>query len=121
MFATCLPERSLGSLGKKRVASWNPLGSAATTPKRRGWSRRMDRRNSIDREVTTVLCRPVCAVGAPAHGREVNMAYEAPTVSEVGSIESLTLGSWQPGPERDSFQWWIFKIPDPWGDPSSGS
>ena len=49
------------------------------------------------------------------------MTYESPTISELGSVESLTLGSLQPGPEKDSFQWWIFRIPDPWGDPSSGS
>ena len=49
------------------------------------------------------------------------MAYESPTISELGSVESLTLGSLATGPESDNFQWWIFTIKDPWGDPSSGS
>jgi hypothetical protein len=49
------------------------------------------------------------------------MAYSAPSITELGSVESLTLGSIAPGPERDSFQWWIFTVRDPWGDPSVGS
>lgn len=49
------------------------------------------------------------------------MAYSAPVITELGSVEELTLGQLSPGPERDSFQWWGFRIPDPWGDPSVGS
>jgi hypothetical protein len=53
------------------------------------------------------------------------MAYESPMISEVGSVESLTLGSLRVGPVRDTFQVdigrWHIEIPDPWGDPSHGS
>ncbi len=47
------------------------------------------------------------------------MAYEAPTLTEVGSIESLTLGQWAPGPARDTAAWWGFL--DWRGDPVPGS
>jgi hypothetical protein len=49
------------------------------------------------------------------------MAYEAPTVTEIGSVESLTLGSLLTGPERDTFQIGRWSFNDPWGDPSHGS
>lgn len=49
------------------------------------------------------------------------MAYSPPVITELGSVEALTLGQLQPGPERDVFQWWIFQVRDPWGDPSVGS
>lgn len=47
------------------------------------------------------------------------MAYEAPTLTEVGSIESLTLGQWAPGPQRDTSSWWGRW--DIFGDPAPGS
>ena len=35
------------------------------------------------------------------------MVYESPIIREIGSVESLTMGSLATGPERDNFQWWI--------------
>ena len=49
------------------------------------------------------------------------MAYESPMIIELGSVESLTLGSLMWGPERDTFQFWGRTFPDPFGDPSHGS
>lgn len=49
------------------------------------------------------------------------MAYVSPVIMELGSVEDLTLGQIQWGPERDTFQFWGHSFPDPWGDPSVGS
>lgn len=55
----------------------------------------------------------------------IKLTYSSPTLVELGTIESLTLGSLAPGNQRDSFQWWWggvhYELRDPWGDPSVGS
>ena len=53
------------------------------------------------------------------------MAYESPIISEVGSVESLTLGDLQIGPERDTSSWnigrWHIRDSGRGGDPSTSS
>lgn len=47
------------------------------------------------------------------------MEYSAPTIAEIGSIESITLGDLRPGPNQDTFQVWGVEIDDWFGDPST--
>ncbi|MCB7137058.1 lasso RiPP family leader peptide-containing protein [Cellulosimicrobium marinum] len=42
------------------------------------------------------------------------MRYEAPSLTEVGSVQGLTLGKLKPGPDRDNAAWY-----DIWGDPET--
>ena len=42
------------------------------------------------------------------------MEYEAPQITEVGSVESMTLGKLAAGPAKDATVWW-----DWLGDPAS--
>lgn len=41
------------------------------------------------------------------------MVYDAPRVTEVGSVHGLTLGKLSPGPAKDNTLWW-----DWLGDPA---
>jgi hypothetical protein len=48
------------------------------------------------------------------------MAYTAPAITEVGSIESITLGSWHFEWDLDDIQWWRMFKEGPF-DPDQGS
>jgi len=39
--------------------------------------------------------------------------YEAPRMTEVGSVHGLTMGKLASGPQKDNHIWW-----DIWGDPA---
>ncbi len=41
------------------------------------------------------------------------MKYDAPRMTEVGSVRDLTLGKLASGPKKDNNIWW-----DIWGDPA---
>ncbi len=41
------------------------------------------------------------------------MRYEAPSLTEVGTVQGLTLGQLRTGPEKDNTIWW-----DWLGDPA---